>query len=85
MRTITATEASRNYSDLLDAVEAGESGRITRGKEPVAEIRPAPPHTTRDLLAALATLPPLDDQFEADIADGLSCIVDEDEDPWAGK
>lgn len=40
MRTIIATEASRRFSDLLDAIEAGESVVVTRGNRPIAEIRP---------------------------------------------
>src|SRR5882757_661341 len=39
MRTITATEASRNFSDLLDAIERGETVTITRGHHAVAEMR----------------------------------------------
>ena len=39
MKSRTATEASRNFADLLDAVEAGESVTITRAGRPVAEIR----------------------------------------------
>lgn len=30
MRTMTATEASRNFSDLLDAIELEEAVTITR-------------------------------------------------------
>ncbi|MFN8031348.1 MAG: type II toxin-antitoxin system prevent-host-death family antitoxin, partial [Dermatophilaceae bacterium] len=41
MRTITATEAARRFSDLLDAIEAGESVTVTRGNKPIAELRPA--------------------------------------------
>jgi len=41
MRTTTATEASRNFSDLLDAIERGETVTITRGHHAVAEVRPA--------------------------------------------
>src|SRR5690606_21486421 len=39
--TMTATEASRRFSDLLDAFEGGETITITRGNRPIAEIRPA--------------------------------------------
>lgn len=39
MRTISGTEASRRFSELPDAVEAGESVVITLGGVPVAEIR----------------------------------------------
>jgi antitoxin (DNA-binding transcriptional repressor) of toxin-antitoxin stability system len=36
---MTATEASRNFSDLLDAIERGETVTITRGHHAVAEMR----------------------------------------------
>jgi antitoxin (DNA-binding transcriptional repressor) of toxin-antitoxin stability system len=32
MRTMTATEASRNFAELLDAIERGETVTITRGR-----------------------------------------------------
>src|SRR6185312_12374668 len=44
MKTMTATEASRHFSDLLDAVERGETITIVRGNHPVAEIGPAHRH-----------------------------------------
>lgn len=84
MRTVTATEASRRFSDLLDAIEAGDSVTITRGNRPVAEIRPALRRTGRDLRAALAELPPPDDRFTTDVAEALRHVTsEEDEDPWA--
>lgn len=84
MRTISATEASRRFSDLLDAIEAGDTVTVTRGNRPIAEIRPAPQRTGRDLRAALAGVLPPDDQFAADIADAVSNLADEGADPWAG-
>ena len=57
MRTITATEASRRFSDLLDAIEAGESVTVTRGNRAIAEIRPARRRTGRDLRVALVDIP----------------------------
>ncbi len=63
MRTMTATEASQRFSDLLDAIERGESVVVTRGNRPVAE---APiPHAletdriiiSRDAAAKFADLP----------------------------
>ncbi|HLF99057.1 MAG TPA: type II toxin-antitoxin system prevent-host-death family antitoxin [Acidimicrobiia bacterium] len=43
MSDITATEASRNFSDLLDAVEhRGESFTILRRGKVVAHLRPVP-------------------------------------------
>ncbi|GAA0964062.1 hypothetical protein GCM10009555_000370 [Acrocarpospora macrocephala] len=84
MRTMTATEASRNFSDLLDAIERGETVTITRGHHPVAEIRPASRRTGADLRAALADIPPPDERFTEDIAAALELVVTEEADPWAG-
>jgi transcriptional regulator len=38
-RTLTATEAARNFSALLDSVEAGDEIEITRGKKVIAVIK----------------------------------------------
>lgn len=83
MRTISATEASRKFSDLLDAIERGESVTVTRGNRPIAEIRPAQPRTGRDLRAALAEIPPPDDQFASDVAEALTYVNEDRADPWA--
>ena len=83
MRTISATEASRKFSDLLDAIERGESVTVTRGNRPVAEISPAHRRTGRDLRAALTEIPPPDDRFETEIADALSHVTHDGTDPWA--
>ena len=82
MRTITATEASRRFSDLLDAIERGESVTITRGNRPIAEIRPAHRRTGRDLRTALADTAPPDNSFEADIASALMNVTNDRTDPW---
>src|SRR5436305_9983491 len=83
MRTISATEASRRFSDLLDDIERGESVTVTRGNRPVAEIHPAHRRTGRDLRAALADVPAPDDHFESDLADALGFVTNERTDPWA--
>lgn len=83
MRTMTATEASRNFSDLLDAIERGETITITRGRHPVAEIAPARQRTGADLRAALADTRPPDDRFADDIGDALALLTTEETDPWA--
>ncbi|MGO8885887.1 MAG: type II toxin-antitoxin system Phd/YefM family antitoxin [Streptosporangiaceae bacterium] len=80
---MTATEASRNFSDLLDAIERGETVTITRGHHAVAEIMPARRHTGAGLRTALERIPPPDDRFAADIAAALALISSEG-DPWAG-
>ncbi|WP_120004891.1 type II toxin-antitoxin system Phd/YefM family antitoxin [Nesterenkonia muleiensis] len=84
MRTISATEASRRFSDLLDAIEVGDTVTVTRGNRPIAEIRPAPHRTGRDLRAALTEIAPPDDRFAADIADAVGSLTHEEADPWAG-
>ena len=85
MKTMTATEASRYFSDLLDLVERGETVRISRGNELIAEVAPARRRTGADLEAALndADLPPLDGEFERDIANVLALVTDKGSDPWA--
>ncbi len=83
MRTMTATEASRRFSDLLDAIERGETVTITRGNHPIAEIRPARRRTGADLRAALADIPAPDDRFADDIAGALALLTTEGGDPWA--
>ena len=80
---MTATEASRKFSDLLDAIERGETVTITRGHHAVAEMRPARRRTGADLRAALADVPPPDDRFAADIADALALVKADGSDPWA--
>ncbi len=83
MRTMTATEASRRFSDLLDAIERGESVVVTRGNRPIAEIRPARRRSGQDLRAALAETVPPDDRFGNDIAGAVALLTNDRTDPWA--
>ncbi len=83
MRTITATEASRRFSDLLDAIEAGETITITRGNHPIAEIGPARRRTGADLRGALVGTTPPDDTFERSIAQAVGHLAADEGDPWA--
>jgi len=54
VRELTATEAARRFSDVLDAVEhEGESFLVRRGGKVVASIVPAPPRRGRALKDAL--------------------------------
>ncbi|MBL7258399.1 type II toxin-antitoxin system Phd/YefM family antitoxin [Paractinoplanes lichenicola] len=80
---MTATEASRNFSELLDAIERGETVTITRGNEPVAEIGPARRRTGADLRSALEGIPAPDDRFADDIAGAVALLESERSDPWA--
>lgn len=79
---MTATEASRHFSDLLDAVERGETITIVRGNHPVAEIGPAHRRTGADLRAALSGIAPPDEDFASDIAAALALVSSEVHDPW---
>ena len=83
MKTMTATEASRHFSDLLDAVERGETITIVRGNRPVAEIGPSHRRTGADLRVALADMPPPDEAFGRDIAEAVALPNSEVGDPWA--
>lgn len=83
MRTISATEASRRFSDLLDAIEAGETVTVTRGNRPIAEIRPARSRLGRDLRDALDGTSPPDERFEKDVADAVDFLIPDERDPWA--
>jgi prevent-host-death family protein len=83
MRTMTATEASRHFSDLLDAVERGETVTILRGSHPIAEIGPAHRRTGADLRTALEGTSPPDDTFAASISAALTLVTSEVPDPWA--
>lgn len=83
MKTMTATEASRHFSDLLDAVERGETITIVRGGRPVAEIGPAHRRAGADLRTALADVSPPDEAFSRDIAEAIALLDSEVGDPWA--
>lgn len=69
---ITATDAARKLSDLLNRVRyRGETFEVVRGGEVVARITAAPlPEgaTARELLAALARVGDPDDAFADDLA-----------------
>lgn len=66
---MTATEAARSFSDVLNRVAAGEQIEVTRAGAPVAVI--APPNVR--LLSAerfrelIASAPPPDEEFAAEL------------------
>jgi prevent-host-death family protein len=83
MTRVTATDAARSFSELLNRVAAGEQVEITRGGAPVAVIGPPkvsllPPHRFRELLASA---PPVDDAFADDVR-ALRREVDPPEGSW---
>ena len=83
-RAIAATEASRNFSELLDAIERGETVAITRGHHAVAEMRPTRRRTGADLRTALDDSPPPDERFAVDIAGAVALPTGEGADPRVG-
>ncbi|TNC25397.1 type II toxin-antitoxin system Phd/YefM family antitoxin [Amycolatopsis alkalitolerans] len=85
MTTMTAAEASRNFSAVLDRAEHGETITIVRHGRTVATVAPAPRRTGRDVRLALENgdVPPFDDDYESDIAGALALVSDETGDPWA--
>jgi antitoxin (DNA-binding transcriptional repressor) of toxin-antitoxin stability system len=69
-RRISSTEAARNFSEILNLVRyRGESFVVERSGEPVCEIRPAapPPFTAAHLVALLRSLPPVDEDYLAEV------------------
>jgi prevent-host-death family protein len=83
MKDISATEAARRFSDLLDAVEhRHETFRVTRGGRAVARIAPvevASGRAVKDLLARGAA----DAGWASDLAELRSMLVTEERD-WTG-
>lgn len=68
MPEITATDAARNFADLLDAVEhRGEHFDITRRGKRVAHLEPAQGGRGGDVKALLRRHRP-DDDWSADIS-----------------
>jgi prevent-host-death family protein len=80
---MTATEAARTFSAVLNRVSAGEEVEVTRSGAPVAVI--APPRTR--LLPAerfremLASAPRPDEEFAAEMR-ALRAGVEPPSDPW---
>ena len=83
---LTATHASRHFSALLNRVRyQRETLVITRGDEPVAEIRPVP-HQGLDLaglFALLAAIESPDEGFAADLDAVQAAQGSPPGDPWA--
>ena len=82
---MTATEASRNFSAVLDRVQAGEEIEVIRNGAIVAVIARPPVKkrwlTASELKALFATLPPLDEDFVKDLED-IRRQSGFPEDPW---
>ena len=69
MAEISATDASKRFADMLDAVEhRGETFTVVRRGRPIATIAPASRTTLAGLREFLRTHPP-DDEWETDLAE----------------
>lgn len=83
MSRMTATDAARSFSDVLNRVAAGEEIEVIRSGAPVAVIAPQKAQLLsavrfRDLIASA---PRPDDDFAADVRAARAEIVAADE-PW---
>ena len=83
---MTASEASRNFSALLDEAEHGETIVVTRNGRRVALIVPAPRsngRALRDVFRRWHGHEALDDAFAENVAAARSAVTAElDTDPW---
>lgn len=86
MREITASEASRTFSAVLDSVEHDETVVVTRGGRRIASISPAPAATGAALNAILERWSgndAFDDDFVGRIAEARDAVSTAlDENPW---
>jgi prevent-host-death family protein len=88
MREMTASEASRNFSAVLDEAEHGETIVVTRNGHRVALIVPAPRangSALREVFGRWNGNAALDDSFEENVAAVRETASAElDSDPWRG-
>jgi len=86
MREITASEASRKFSAVLDSVEHGETIVVTRAGRRIASIAPVPIATGSALNAVLArwrASTALDDDFADLVGRARAAVsIDDDSNPW---
>ncbi|HET9720268.1 MAG TPA: type II toxin-antitoxin system Phd/YefM family antitoxin [Solirubrobacteraceae bacterium] len=69
MTEISATDASKRFADLLDAVEhRGETFTVVRRGRPIATVAPARPSTLQELRSFIRSHAP-DHGWERDLAE----------------
>jgi prevent-host-death family protein len=88
MHEISASEASRNFSAVLDSVEHGETIVVTRAGRRIASIAPAAAATGTVFNAVLERWRGADALDDA-LADNIAAVraaasADADIDPWTG-
>ncbi len=68
MTRLTATEAARNFSDVLNRVAAGEEIEIVRNGASVAVIRaPKPRFVSAERMREIVAGPTLDDDYAGEM------------------
>ena len=77
MKEISATEASRNFSKLLDEVQQGRTFNIVRGGEPVATVSPIQRHTGAELTAVFEKWGP-DPELADAIEEARRFVIDQE-------
>ncbi|NEA68818.1 type II toxin-antitoxin system prevent-host-death family antitoxin [Streptomyces sp. SID12488] len=81
MKTMTATEVSRNFASVLDRAEHGETIVITRGGRRLAILAPAPAGNGAALKEFL-TAHPVDDDYAEDVLSARELMTDELGSTW---
>ncbi|NLU73911.1 type II toxin-antitoxin system Phd/YefM family antitoxin [Streptomyces sp. HNM0575] len=81
MKTMTATEVSRNFASVLDRAEHGETIVITRGGRRLATLAPTTTGNGGALMDFLAAHP-VDEDFERDVASARDSVTDEMNATW---
>ncbi len=88
MRVMTASEASRNFSTVLDEAEHGETIVVTRSGRRIAVIMPASRangEALREIFRRWGSHAGVDETFAADVAGAREAASAEwDTDPWRG-
>ena len=83
--TLSVADLQTRLNDVLERVRRGEQFAIERDGEIIAEIRPLLKNsrmTLRELAVELARLPPLDDDFAADIEAARMMLLPTDPPEW---
>ncbi|MBB5786070.1 type II toxin-antitoxin system Phd/YefM family antitoxin [Jiangella mangrovi] len=81
MRTMTATEVSRNFASVLDRAAHGETIVITRGGRRLATLSPAPVGNGAAVKEFLALHAP-DEDFASDVAAVRELVTEDVSSAW---
>jgi len=83
MTTVSARDASRGFSALLDRVENdAEEYTIVRDGKVIARIVPATAHTVAGFLTRRAGSPAIDDDFAADARGAEHLLTTDADTAW---